>query len=143
MANVVPAHKTTISVADPGQNPSYTEISQILSVDGASITVGEVETTNLSSERKTYRPGLSDPGEVSFEIQYDPQDTEHKNLKGLAETPALKLWRITYATSPKKTYHDFEGFLTGFSPGAGGPEEDLSASITIRVNSEVTESTEV
>lgn len=140
---IVPAHETTISVADLGETPSFTEISQVLSVEGASVSVGEVETTNLSSPRKTYRPGLSDPGDVSFEIQYDPQDANHKDLKALAESPASKLWRITYPTSPKLTHHTFEGFLKEFSPGAGGPEEDLAASITIRVNSEVVESTEV
>lgn len=140
--SVIPALGTTISVAKTGgETPTYTEISQVLSIEGASNEVGSVETTHLKSTRKTYRPGLPDGGEVSFEIEYDPADAEHVWLRSLADAPAVKSWRISYPTQPKATLDTFDGFLTAFGPSAGGAEENLSASITIKVTGPVVTTT--
>lgn len=142
MAAVIPALGTKIAVDKTGgETPTYTEISQVLSIEGASNEVGSVETTHLGSTRKTYRPSLPDGGETSFEIEYDPADAEHVFLRGLADAPAVRSWRIIYPTAPKATYHTFSGFLTAFNPSAGGPEENLTASITIKVTGPIVEST--
>lgn len=141
MATVIPALGTTLAVDKAGDGLEYTPITQIVSVEGASNEVGSIETTHLGSTRKTYRPGLPDGGEVSFEVEYDPADTEHKFLRGLADEPEILSWQISYPTLPKATLDTFDGFLTAFTPGAGGAEENLTASVTIKVTGPVVTTT--
>lgn len=134
---VYPALGTTIAVDTTGGSTTYTTIGQVLSIEGPSNEVGSVETTNLSSTRKTYRPTLPDGGELTFELEYDPSDTAgHKFLRGLADAPQVLSWQVGYPLSPvvKDT---FQGFLTKFAPSAGGPEENLTASVTIKVTGAV------
>ncbi|OJW11214.1 MAG: hypothetical protein BGO49_11145 [Planctomycetales bacterium 71-10] len=134
------AFDTILSVDKTGGTTTYTEISLVLNIDGPSREVGSVETTHLRSPRKTYRPGLPDGGEMSFEIEYDPADAEHIFLAGLADEPEVLSWRITYPLTPAK-HHTFQGFLTAFEPSAGGPEENLTASVTVKVTGAVVETT--
>jgi len=142
MATVIPALGTTIAVDQiGGETPTHTPISQVLSIEGAGNEVGSIETTHLKSTRKTYRPGLPDGGEVSLEIEYDPADADHKFLRGLADDPEILSWQISYPTEPKATLDTFDGFLTAFTPSAGGPEENLTASITIKVTGPVVTTT--
>lgn len=141
-AEVIPALGTTIAVDKlGGETPTYSVISQVLSIEGASNEVGSIETTHLQSARKTYRPGLPDGGEVSFEVEYDPSDPDHKFLRGLADEPEILSWQVSYPTEPKATLDTFDGFLTGFTPSAGGAEENLTASITIKVTGPVVTTT--
>lgn len=134
---VYPALGTILSVDKLGTGVTFTTIDQVLSIDGPSNEVGSAETTHLLSARKTYRPTLPDGGELSFELEYDPSDTAgHAYLRGLADAPAILTWRVSYPTSP--VIHDtFEGFLTKFGTSAGGPEENLTASATIKVTGAV------
>lgn len=133
------AFDTILSVDKTGASTTFTEIALVLNVDGPSNEVGSVETTHLRSPRKTYVPGLPDGGELSFEVEYDPADADHAFLRGLADAPEVLFWRVTYPTSPA-IHHTFQGFLTGFQPSAGGPEEVLSASVTVKVTGAIVES---
>jgi hypothetical protein len=137
MSTVIPALGTTLSINKA--TTVYTEISEILSIETTS-EVGSADTTNLSSEIKTSRPTLLDPGEVSYEINYDPNDADHIYVRDLMSAPAIKSWRITFPTTPATTA-TFDGYLTGFDESAGGPEDNLTASIKIKRNSVVTYAT--
>jgi hypothetical protein len=143
-----PALGTTLAVNMAGTGTgtgtgSMLVIGQILSIDGPSSEVGQVETTHLLSTWKNYRATLPDGGEVSFEIEFDPTDTAtgtaaggHGALKTLAATggvPATKGWQITYPTTPATT-ETFNGFLTKLGRSAGGPEEVLKASASIKID---------
>jgi len=137
-----PALGTTLGVDKTGGG-TYTLIGQILSIDGPSSEVGQVETTHLLSTWKNYRATLPDGGEVAFEVEFDPTDTGtgtgaggHGYLKQLAATggvPATKNWQITYPTTPPTT-ENFAGFLTKFGRSAAGPEDVLKASASIKVD---------
>lgn len=134
------AQGTTLSVDKTGGG-TYTTLADIVSFDGPSNSVGKVETTNLSSPRKTYRPGLPDGGDLSFDLQFDPADTTHTYLRSLADTPAVLTWQVSYPTLPKATLDTFEGFLTEFKPGGGGAEELITASVTIAITGAITTTT--
>lgn len=136
---VWPALGTTIAVDKTGGSSSYTTIGQVLSID-LEPEVGSVETTNLSSTTKTYRPTLPDGGEVSLELEYDPTDTAgtHGFLKTISGTPAIYSWTITYPTTPSKT-DVFSAFLTkGPGRSAGGPEENLTGAVTLKITGAIT-----
>jgi hypothetical protein len=130
---VQPAAGTTLA-CDFATPLTYVTIGNITSISGPESEVGSVETTVLTSTRKTYRYTIVDPGELSFELDFDPTDTTaHILLAGLQDAPAIHSWQITYATVPTSKKATISGFLTKFAPNAGGVEENLTAAITIKL----------
>ena len=133
-----PALGTTISYTTGG---TTTPIGEVLSVTGAGGgEVGERDTTNLGSTVHTAAPTIPDNGEVTFEINYDPTDTGHQQLRTWKDTPpaTLPTWTVTFATSPAHTA-GFTGFVKGFDgANSEGVDENLAASITVRVTGAVT-----
>lgn len=128
---VQPAGGTTLG-CDFTTPATYVVIGNILSIAGPEGEVGTVDTTVLTSTAKTFRPTLLDPGELTFELDFDPTDSAtHQKLTALAITPAIHGWQITYATTPPKTC-TVQGMLTKFAPNAGGVEENLTASVTVK-----------
>lgn len=127
------AQNTTLGVDKLGTATTWVVISNAESFDGPSNTVGSVEKTKLASATKEYRPGLPDPGTLSFDLQYDPADAEAVYLRGLLSAPAIKSWRLTYPTLPKATYDTFDGFLTAFTPSGGAADEIIMASVEIKL----------
>lgn len=129
---VQPAAGTTLGVdlTTPG---TYELVGNLLNITGPESEVGSVETTVLTSTRKTYRFTLIDPGEISCEMDFDPTDATHQALAELQDAPAVHSWQITYATSPPTTA-TVDGFLLKFQPNAGGVEENLTATLTIKLS---------
>lgn len=139
MAVVIPALGTILEYATIEAGP-YTSVANILSVTFPSATVESVETSNLSTAIQTFRPGRVDPGDVGFDLQYDPGDTAHAALRKYVtgETPpALLYWRVVAPVTPAKG-EKFAGFLTEFGPGAEGADGNIEASATIKVSGAVT-----
>jgi hypothetical protein len=131
MAIVQPAAGTTLSF-DPATPLTYVPIANITSISGPEAEVGSVETTVLTSTARTYRFTLAEPGDLNFELDFDPSDSvTHTKLAALQSTPAIHSWQIAYPTTPvsKATV---SGFLTKFTPNAGGIDENLTASVTIK-----------
>ena len=135
---VYPALGTKLSVDKTGGSSSYTDIGQVLSIDGPSSEVGQAKTTNLASTWQEWRPTLPDGGTVGFDVQYDPTDTgTHSFLKTIAATPAKYHWKVTYPTTPETT-DSFRAFLTKLGRSASGAEENLEASCELKVDGPIT-----
>jgi hypothetical protein len=140
MANTYISSQTTLGLKKSG-DASYTTIANVISFGGPTFQVASIETTNLSDTAKKYRPGIVDSGEMKFEVNFDPADTGHIGLKTLIESPAVASWQITFPTSPNATMFTFDGFPTGMEVGGGGPEEKVTASLTIKITGTVTVTT--
>ncbi|OJW19369.1 MAG: hypothetical protein BGO49_08550 [Planctomycetales bacterium 71-10] len=139
MAVVIPALGTTLSYSTTADG-TYTTVGNILSVGYPSASVEAVDTGNLGTFIKTSRPGQVDPGEVGFDLQYDPGDTTHAALRKYVtgETPpAVLYWRVISPTTPAKG-EQFPGFLTECSPAAEDANGNLEGSATIKVAGAIT-----
>lgn len=112
-----------------------TTIAQRVTISGPSRSVGSVETTHLDSATKTYRPTILDNGELSLEIEYDPDDATHTSLEDLMATPEIESWVLEFANG---TTYTFDGFLTGFEPNGMEVEGKLLASLTIKLSGGLT-----
>lgn len=93
-----------------------------------------VDVTHMASPNATreFIPALSDPGEVSFELNWVPgnaADAVFDEMKG--ETDA-RIFTITFTQVSPAAVCTFYGFLTGYEPGV--PLEDkMTASVTLKV----------
>jgi len=134
-----PAAGTTLSVKKAGES-TYTEVGCIYDLSLDRGTRGSTTRACLSATNKIIQPGLSEPGELSFGIDFDPSDTMHVWLDGqLAASPqtAVHSWRINYPAvgeSPACT-DTFDGFVSGFTVDAADVDSGLEGSLTIALTS--------
>lgn len=138
MATVIPALGTKLFYATTEEG-TYTEVGNILSVSYPDASVESVDTGNLGTLVKKSRPGQVDPGEVSFDLQFDPGDTVHATLRAYvtgATAPAILWWRVVSPTTPAKG-EQFPGFLTSCGAAAEDANGNLEASAAIKVADEI------
>lgn len=112
----------------------------VISITGPNRQVGTVETTNLSSTVRTFRPTILDNGEVTVTIQFDPDDTDHTAVEALltASPLAAASWVITCTDGTPSTY-TFSGILTGLDYNMASSVDDLStADLTIKISGAIT-----
>ena len=136
---VVPGEGTILAI-ESATPTVYTTIGQVLSITGPAPSVASVETTALSSTRHTYRPSkVPESGEVTFQIQGDPNDATQIILQGLMDAPVLKNWRITaadgFGTPSKDT---FSGFLTAYNRSGQEVESNVIIDATIKLTGAIT-----
>jgi hypothetical protein len=125
-----------------------TLVAQRVSLGGPNVQVNKREVTDLDSPMKEYRPGLTDVGDLTLEIHYDPADTQHELLRDRAFSPLRGLasaddaFELTFADGdptatpavvPSKA--TFKGFVQAFQPGGMEVDGTLTASVTITVTS--------
>ena len=117
-----------------------TAVGNVVSISGPNRSVGTVETTNLNSTERTFRPTILDNGEVTVTIQFDPDDTQHIALEGLltASPLAAATWVITMTDATPSTY-TVSGILTSFDVDTAASVDDLTmATLTIKVTGAIT-----
>jgi hypothetical protein len=61
---------------------TFTDIGQIVSISGPSITKGQIEVTTFDDAAKTFLSDLSEPGTLDFTILLDTALTDHGVLFG-------------------------------------------------------------
>lgn len=133
----VDARGTTLSRGqgdiDPGPE-TFDPIANITSLTPSGITRDILDVTAHDSPNgyREFLGGLKDPGEISFDVNYDP--SEHDTLVEDFEV----LDPINYEISfPDGTVWAMPATITGFEPDA--PFDDkLTASITLKVTGKPT-----
>jgi len=130
---------TTLSVAG-------TNVAEVFNVSGPSFSQTAVDTTHHTSTSRfrTFVPGFSDGGEVSFDIRYIPTDATHDET---ANTGLVGLFGATSTTTFVLTFPDngatsnsnfsFDGIVTDLTPTAD-LDTSLDASVTIKVSGKPT-----
>jgi predicted secreted protein len=116
-------------------------VAQVTSVSGPGYELETVDVTAHDSSTSYYREyiaGLLDAGEVSMDLNFDPDGATHKNSAGgllyTMEQRTLENWQIVY---PDATAVAFVAFVTSFEPDA--PFDDkLSASVTLKISGKPT-----
>ena len=121
---------------------SATAIAEVFNISGPSLNQTAVDTTHHTSTSRwrTYKPGFSDGGEVSFDIRYIPSAPTHDGtastgLFGLFGATAVSDWHVEWddeGVANNSSVH-FEGILTGLTPSAD-LDTSLDASGIIKVS---------
>jgi len=88
---------TVLSRGDAASPEVFTAVGDVISIAGPAITKDEIEVTALDSTAKEFIGALDDPGEITMEINWNPQDSEHVNLRTDAEGAVVRNYRIVWA----------------------------------------------
>jgi hypothetical protein len=116
-----------------------TAIADVVSLTAPSISVAMIDSTSIADVYRTFIGGTIDSGEMSMEIQYDP------NEAGAAKLEAA--WEATAATAPESkacviTFSDgstytFAAILTSMSVTAA-LDAVVTASVGLKVTGAIT-----
>lgn len=121
----------------------YTTIAQIRDITGPSMSADTIEATDRDSTsgHKEFVAGLRDGGEVTFDINYDPDATTHSasatgGLVKLLKDGTSNNFRVTFADATPTTA-TFAGIVTRFTPKT--PYSGMQAAdVTIKVSGVIT-----
>lgn len=113
---------------------TLTAIAQITSIEHSGAESLTYDSTTLDGGvYKTYDPtGYTEPGDVSFELFFDPALSGHQAITDLLTTPAVHDFNVTFADSATTDMGEFDvaGLQFGWSAQM---ENGLTASVTCKI----------
>ena len=116
-----------------------TAILDIVSISAPSVSIATIDTTSIADIYRTFLGGTIDSGEMSLEVQYDPNSTSGAELEASWEAtatvaPTAKVCIITFSDSSTYT---FDAILTGMQVTAA-MDSVVTASVTLKVTGAIT-----
>lgn len=99
-------------------------------ISGISASRSQIETTDLAeTTAKTYVSGLAEPGQATFELQFDPSSTTHKELHTMYKNGTVSSWALGWSDGTAaptvedsefvlpttRTFLTFDAYLTDIS----------------------------
>ena len=120
-----------------GASPEvFTDIAEIVSIDGPNLSLDEKDATTLDSGGgKQSIPGLIDYGSYDIELLFTKHATQTQ-LRGDSVARTERNYRVTRPTSPT-TVETFRGYVSKWGQGMS-PQDPMSAKVTLKINSAIT-----
>ena len=129
MAYIIGAGTTLSRLTTPSP-AAYTAIPQVREITPPALEMGTAETTHLTSSAREHVATIPDPGEVSFTLEWDPDNAQHAALWTSFGAKTMETWRITMTdTTPTKI--DFQGIIKNF--GVDNLDVDAVATIPVTI----------
>lgn len=140
-ATAQPAQGTILAFSVDGGN-TYNTVGQVVSIGHAGGgSVGERDTTVLSSTAHTNAPTIPDNGEVAISLNIDPTDTQHKQIQTWKDSPptTIPTWKATFNIANTNTTKVFLAWVKECDGiNAEGVDDNLAMDVTLRVTGVVT-----
>lgn len=127
------AQGTIISRESSLGSGSFVPVANVKSFSGPSAENPEIDVTTLASLAKEFIGGLVDYGELTMELNFDPDDSTHQQIFADQEAspPTVTGWRITFV-NPTINY-TWSAFVKSFSIN-GEVDNPLTGSLTLRLS---------
>jgi hypothetical protein len=115
--------------------------ANIISVDGPSVSRESIDCTHLGTTKSMefFPANLGDAGELSLEIEFDPDIAppiaDNASANDVAETITIT-WPLPAGQSTAATWA-FSGFATSYSGGATSGER-MTGSLTVKISGSIT-----
>lgn len=122
-----------------GASPEvFTAISEISTFSGPGGAATIIDVTDLSSLAKEKRMGLADEGQLSFTINYIPNDTQHALLRTQRANRQETNFKLIFTDDSPSTTWSFAAFVTGFSVTAA-VDGVVQANVTLEITGAISE----
>lgn len=117
----------------------WDDIAEVFNVTPPNFTTDQVDVTHNQSPNRTreFIPGLIDPGEASFEMNFIPSTSltsSDRILQELRDSGDVATCRIVF---PNSVTWEFLGSVTGYEI-TSATEDKMTATITIKVSGSIT-----
>jgi hypothetical protein len=128
----------TITVGSGTATPvTFTQVNNVKTWTGFDGAASELDKTNLSSTAKEFMLGLVDPGQFSFEIDVDMNDSGQSALRSKQQSGAVSNFKIVLPGAVSNLTYTFGGYVKKF-PVNGGVDQIVKSSVDIRISGTVT-----
>jgi hypothetical protein len=110
---------------------TWLALAEVFDITPPNDTVDEVDATHMQSPNRTreFTPGLIDPGEASFEMNFVPGSASDLLIAEIKAGGERVKCRVTY---PNGVTWKFSGWVSGYEPAV--PTDDkMTATVTWRV----------
>lgn len=110
---------------------TLTSIGSVRSITPLSVSVGTVETTTLTSTSgfREHIATLSDLGEASMTILYDPLDASDVIIRAAVVDRVIRTFKLTY---PDASYQQAEVIVTNWTPAQIAPDGLMELTFTCK-----------
>lgn len=134
--------KGTVVSWDPAGGTSYAAVGQLKDIQVISASRSSFDTTDHDSVGyyREFVPGMVDPGELTFTIGFDYQNTTHTGGTGTGLLGDLEqygcdipTWKVVLDHCGGTATWTFDGFVSGFT--VNHPVEgEVTADVTVKVS---------
>lgn len=136
MANAIHAQGTLLQRGDGATPEVFTTVAEVGSIAGPSLQADLIDVTNHSSPSRyrEYIQGLKDGGELTFDLNYNPNDATHNATTGVLadwNSGARKNYRLQFPSTPA-VFWNFQVIVTNFEMNADVAEQ-LKAAVTMKL----------
>jgi hypothetical protein len=129
--NGMSAQGTIIERAPAATPGVFAMINELRDITAPAFSRNPIEMTTHNEGDDEYRPGIRRKGDLTFNVNYVPDDPTIDHETGLLagyQNGDIDTWRLVY---PDGSRVMFSGFVSNF--GVGAPVDDrLSADVTVR-----------
>jgi hypothetical protein len=127
------------SIHDDNSPGVYVEMGEVFNITPPNSQTDDVDVThNQSPSRKReFIPGLIDPGECSFEMNFIPGSASDVRIRALQISGAQKMCEIEF---PNAETWEFLASIKGYEISSA-TEDKMTATVTLRVSGDITPST--
>ena len=141
MSGAISGYGTLLKMSSGGTGGSYTTIAEVGDIAGPGFSVDTNDVTSHDSPgaMREFKPGLIDPGELSFTCWFQPEIATHDATTGLLKVMndrAIRSWKIVFPNTGL-TEATFDALITKLDvkePVAGV----ISADVTLKISGEIT-----
>jgi len=127
----------SFKVGDGASPEVFNAVGQVTAIDGPSGSAPVIDVSNLASTFREKNMGLPDEGQITLNLQYDPDDTGQTRLKTLRTARSQGNFIVTLSDSPATTW-TFSGYVLEFSKSIQ-IDEVVMGSVTVEIDGAVTE----
>ena len=134
------AQGTLLKMSTGSTSPyTYTTIPEVKSFSGPGGSASVIDVTDLSSTAKEKKMGLSDEGQLSFTINFNPDDTSHDALRTRRAARTLTSFQLVFTDGSPATTWTFFAYITGLSI-SGAVDGVIEANVTLEITGAIVES---
>lgn len=131
-----------VLAVDYSGGTTYVDVAQVRKIKPPMVENDEIDVTTHDSSggfREFVAAPLKDGGEVELELVWDPALASHKNASGgllyaaNQVPPTVAAWELTLPDAASTTW-TFDGFVKSFEPGELNIDNEMTATVIIRVS---------
>jgi predicted secreted protein len=138
-SNALEAQGMLIKIGNGASPEVFTTISEIKTFSGPTGSAAVIDVTDLSSTAKEKRMGLADEGQLSFTINYIPDNTQHTLLRTRRASREETDFKMVFTDDSPSTTWSFSAFVTGFAV-SGAVDNVVEANVTLEITGSITQS---
>lgn len=136
----ISSFNSELYLGGPTSPPSYVLQARIGNIKFGGVAVDVVDVSNQTSTAHRKLATLLNPGDMTFDLFWEPMETQDMDLFGLviAAPPVLQQWKVVWASGTDGTAWLFNGYLTKFPADATIGKALMAAGCTIAIDGSIT-----